>query len=85
MGSADLMPRNLDHRVEALVAISEPAVADRLMGILDMELAPNVQSWLLASDGSWTRSTDTGLLDLHTALEDEAIERRRAGRSTRRT
>ena len=85
MGSADLMPRNLDHRVEALVAISEPAVADQLVGILAMELEPNVQSWLLASDGSWARSTNPELLDLHTALEDEAIERRRAGRSSRRT
>lgn len=84
MGSADLMPRNLDHRVEALVAISDPAVAERLLGILDKELEPNVQSWILAADGAWTRSTEPGLLDLHTALEDEAIERRRAGRSSSR-
>ncbi len=84
MGSADLMPRNLDHRVEALVAISDPDVADRLVGILDMELAPNLQSWLLQADGSWTRSSEVGLLDLHTALEDEAIDRRRLERSSSR-
>lgn len=84
MGSADLMPRNLDHRVEALVAISDPDVADRLVGILDMELQPNMQSWVLHSDGSWTRSTEPGLLDLHTALEDEAVDRRRSERSSAR-
>ena len=84
MGSADLMPRNLDHRVEALVAISDPEVASRLVGILDMELQPNVQSWILQPNGSWTRSSEPDLLDLHTALETEAIERRRAGHSSSR-
>lgn len=84
MGSADLMPRNLDRRVEALVAISDPEVAGRLVDILHLELAPNLQSWLLASDGSWLRSAEPGLLDLHTALEDEAIERHQSAQSSSR-
>lgn len=84
MGSADLMQRNLDHRVEALVAISDSAVAKELLDILDMELQPNLQSWDLSSDGSWNRYAGPGLLDLHTALEDAAVERRRTGHSTAR-
>ncbi|MFT7473561.1 MAG: polyphosphate kinase [Verrucomicrobiales bacterium] len=79
MGSADLMKRNLDHRVEALVALSDPSVAKRVLTTLEMELEPNLQSWDLGADGSWTRDAKDGLLDLHGAFEVAAIERRRAG------
>lgn len=83
MGSADLMQRNLDHRVEALVAISDPAVEKRIVGILEMELEPNLQTWILAADGSWTRMGGTDLQDLHVALENEARERRRSAKASR--
>ncbi len=55
IGSADWMPRNLDRRVEAMTPIRDPALAEQLRGILDLELSDNVQAWTLDGDGSWTR------------------------------
>ena len=55
IGSADWMPRNLDRRVEAMTPVHDPALREELRTILDIELADNVQGWVLASDGSWTR------------------------------
>lgn len=78
MGSADLMKRNLDHRVESLVAITDPSIADRLLESLEMDLEPNLQSWDLAADGSWTRDAREGLIDLHRSFEKLAVERRKS-------
>ena len=80
MGSADLMKRNLDHRVESLVAITDSSIADRLLESLEMDLAPNLQSWDLAADGSWKRDTRDGLIDLHRSFEKLAVERRRSSK-----
>jgi len=76
MGSADLMPRNLDRRVETLVAISDPAVEERLIESLELELSANIQAWNLRSDGSWTRTTGDDHEDLHTLFERRAVERK---------
>jgi polyphosphate kinase len=81
MGSADVMQRNLDHRVETLVAISDPSVEARLLQTLEMELQPNLQSWDLGPDGSWTRDAHDGLLDLHQAFEESAQRRRKSSSS----
>lgn len=80
MGSADLMQRNLDHRVETLVALADPKVAGQVLSSLQMELTPNLQSWYLAPDGGWTRDASGELVDLHTSFEEMAKERRRAGK-----
>ena len=48
IGSADMMDRNLDRRFEALVRIDEPALMDRLDGILDLAWADNTHAWNLA-------------------------------------
>ena len=55
LGSADLMPRNLDQRVEALVRVEDPALAARLEEILAVNLAADALAWELGADGSWTR------------------------------
>jgi polyphosphate kinase len=55
IGSADLMPRNLDHRVEAVTPVSDPDLVDRLQEIIDVMLADNVQAWELGSEGTWQR------------------------------
>jgi polyphosphate kinase len=55
IGSADLMPRNLDHRVEAVTPVDDQDLTDRLQEILDVMLADNVQAWELGSDGTWQR------------------------------
>jgi polyphosphate kinase len=54
IGSADMMHRNLDRRVEAIVRVGDPAHRARLHGILDLALADGT-AWELGSDGGWTR------------------------------
>jgi polyphosphate kinase len=55
IGSADLMPRNLDLRVEVVTPVTDPDLTGRLQEILDVMLADNVQAWELSEDGSWHR------------------------------
>jgi polyphosphate kinase len=55
LGSADLMHRNLDRRVETLVRVSDPAHRAELRGLIDLAMDDTTASWWLDSDGSWTR------------------------------
>jgi polyphosphate kinase len=55
IGSADLMPRNLDHRVELAVPIESLELQAELLDVLERAFADNQNSWELAGDGSWTR------------------------------
>ena len=55
IGSADLMPRNLDGRIEVLTPVLDKNIRDRIKATLDLQLADNVQSWELMSDGSYKR------------------------------
>ncbi|HZD02886.1 MAG TPA: RNA degradosome polyphosphate kinase [Actinomycetes bacterium] len=55
LGSADLMPRNLDQRVEVVTPVDDPDLTVRLQEILDVMLADNVQAWELGPDGTWQR------------------------------
>ncbi len=56
IGSADLMPRNLDRRVEVLVPILDPAIRSCIReDILEAHLRDNRQAWRLREDGSYTR------------------------------
>ena len=55
IGSADLMPRNLDRRVEVLVPVDDPALRDRLQQIVDVNLADNTLAWELTRKGNWRR------------------------------
>ncbi len=54
LGSADLMPRNLDRRIETLFPIEEPTLKQELVDNLNISLADNVNAWLLRPDGSYT-------------------------------
>jgi polyphosphate kinase len=54
-GSADLMPRNLDTRVELMVPVEDPTVRDDMLDTLERCLADDVGAWELDEDGSWTR------------------------------
>jgi polyphosphate kinase len=54
IGSADLMHRNLDRRVEALVRVSDPESQRILAGILDGAMSSGVAAWELGSDGTFT-------------------------------
>ncbi|MGZ4383127.1 MAG: polyphosphate kinase 1 [Gaiellaceae bacterium] len=55
MGSADLMPRNLDNRVEVVVPVEDMRAREELRGVLDILLEDSTQAWLLDADGHWTR------------------------------
>ena len=55
IGSADLMPRNLDHRVELAAPIESPALRAELLDALDRAFADNQNSWELDADGAWNR------------------------------
>ena len=55
IGSADLMHRNLDRRVESLVQVIDPLQTARLRNLIDMAMDERTASWWLAADGSWTR------------------------------
>ncbi|HLW95403.1 MAG TPA: polyphosphate kinase 1, partial [Solirubrobacteraceae bacterium] len=55
ISSADLMPRNLDSRVELAVPIDDPALRAQVMEVLDLCLADNHNAWDLHGDGAWLR------------------------------
>jgi polyphosphate kinase len=55
LGSADLMPRNLDHRLELVAPIEDSRAQQRLSAVFDALLADNAQAWELRADGTWER------------------------------
>jgi len=60
IGSADLMPRNLDHRVEALTPVEDPPLIAQVRDILERCLADNTHAWGLGPDGTWKRRLPEG-------------------------
>ena len=56
MGSADLMPRNLDSRVELVAPVEDPELKAEMLDVLERCFADNGNSWELDSEGSWTRT-----------------------------
>jgi polyphosphate kinase len=57
IASADLMPRNLDHRVELAVPVEAPELRAELLDTLERGFVDNQSSWDLDSDGEWHRRT----------------------------
>ena len=55
IGSADLMHRNLDRRVEALVRIVAPEQIDELIKYVDLQMADSTASWHMEADGTYVR------------------------------
>ena len=72
IGSADLMDRNLNRRVESLVLIEDKAHKAELIEIFDQYLDPTITSWHLLEDGNWkliNQSNDgKPLQDLHAKM-----------------
>jgi polyphosphate kinase len=78
IGSADLMPRNLDQRVEAVTPVDDADLQARLQEILDILLADNVQAWELGPDGTWQRrhpAEGERPLATHRVLRELALRR----------
>jgi len=55
IGSADMMHRNLDRRVEALVRVADPGHCARLRALIDLGMDDGMSSWWLDADGDWAR------------------------------
>ena len=60
IGSADMMHRNLDRRVEVMVQVKDPKLAKQLGDIFDSALDPRTRCWVLHPDGSWVASPEHG-------------------------
>ena len=69
IGSADLMGRNLDRRVESLVHIQRKEHQLRLQDLLNLGLSDETSSWQL-NETTWSRPTKKGLTNVHTILID---------------
>jgi polyphosphate kinase len=59
-GSADWMPRNLERRVEILFPVDRPELKERLLHILQSQLADNIKASVLKPDGTYTRASKRG-------------------------
>jgi len=75
-GSADLMPRNLDRRMEVLAPIRDPSLRVRIDEMLELLVADDVLAWQLAADGSWRPPDAAGTRNVQTQLEEAALARR---------
>ena len=60
IGSADMMHRNLDRRVEVLVQVKDPRLTNYLDELFESALDPSTRCWELGSDGQWTASPQEG-------------------------
>jgi polyphosphate kinase len=60
IGSADMMHRNLDRRVEVMAQVKDPKLKAQLRSVLDSALDPTTRSWTLRSDGTWLASPTHG-------------------------
>jgi polyphosphate kinase len=55
LGSSDMMPRNLEKRVEVLFSVPDPAIKSSMLKILDIHLRDNVKARRLMPDGRYER------------------------------
>jgi polyphosphate kinase len=78
LGSADLMPRNLDRRVEAMLRVVVPRLQSRLDEILELNLADDVLAWSLEPDGTWTKVPTIVGIESHVRFQELAIARAKA-------
>jgi polyphosphate kinase len=83
IGSADLMHRNLDRRVEVLVRLTDPDHLREVDELFDLAMSDETSSWTLHDDGSWTRhhvSDDgTPLRDMQNVVMRQISGRKRTG------
>lgn len=84
IGSADMMHRNLDRRVEALVRIADPGHIQELGDLIRLAFAESTSRWDLGADGRWVRhhQSESGepLADLQATLVEWHEKRRRRAR-----
>jgi polyphosphate kinase len=80
IGSADMMPRNLDRRIEVVIPVEDPHLKTRLLEALSLTLADDTNAWELGGDGSWhpvERVTDFSVQRrLHELAQERGQQRR---------
>ena len=74
LGSSDLMQRNLDRRVEAVVPVADPKLRQRLARIFETLLADDVLAWELGPDGTWRKVPTVNGLSSHKRFQELALE-----------
>jgi polyphosphate kinase len=78
IGSADLMDRNLDRRVEAVAPVEDHDAQARLARILEVMLVDDRRSWQLMPDSTWVRTEvlngRPGTIDTFEAMKQDALE-----------
>ncbi len=79
IGSADLMQRNLDYRVECVAPVTDPELMARLAEILSVEFQDDVLAWELGPDG-WSKLPIEAGINAHERLQELALERAGWGR-----
>jgi polyphosphate kinase len=83
IGSADMMHRNLDRRVEALIRLTRAEHLDELQRLFDLAMSDETSAWWLGSDGEWNRHdrNEAGevLTDLQNELMRQIAARKRSG------
>ncbi|MFW2339910.1 MAG: polyphosphate kinase 1 [Acidimicrobiia bacterium] len=77
IGSADLMPRNLDRRVEVVGPVSDPEHHERLDEVFDILFEDDELAWVLQPDGIWQKVGSVEGNNSHLRLQQLAIERTR--------
>ena len=86
IGSADMMHRNLDRRVEALIRLVDPRHISDMTSLMSLGMSDEVSSWHLNGEGRWTRHCQDAdgkkLLELHDTLIENNTRRRRKARRT---
>jgi polyphosphate kinase len=75
IGSADLMPRNLDRRVEALTPVEAPSLRERLNEILRVVLDDDELAWELDGEGVWHKVPPARGINAHRTLQELAVAR----------
>jgi polyphosphate kinase len=86
IGSADLMERNLDRRVEALAPVEDTEAQERIKSLIDVMLADDRRSWQLCADGAYRRTEELngapGTIDTFETLQQRAIDSATAAPAT---
>ncbi len=75
VGSADLMQRNLDRRIEALFPIQDLHLRKRVVEIVSLDLEDDSASWELSEKGDWTKPLGPGLITAQARFQELALER----------
>jgi polyphosphate kinase len=82
IGSADMMARNLDNRVELMAPVEDPVACEEIQAVIDLQLTDTALAWELAPDASWHRiepRPGEAPLNSQDALMERAARQARGG------